>query len=232
MDYNSSYTNSEQPNYKICKKNNQSFAKFNVPTTVKETLIRNLQQAQYPNSTLHEPINNFTYFIPNENYKKPYEKLFYMEDYPDKRVLQYNQPPQKPICITSKSPISRMSDTNEQIYKQTKHHNLFPLPIPTLGTNNLNKLNNPDINSLTSFEYKKYGNNNQYYIDNPIYYSPLSKETIVQYNDYNDSRTTFRDNMIKGIIEDMEILTTNDVQSDNNVNDVFQSKTIKFIQST
>ncbi len=229
MDYNQSYF--DQLNYKIRQaKNDPSFAKFNVPKTVQETLIRNLQQAQYPNSKLHEPINNFTTFLPNEDNKKPYEKMFYMENYNDPRVLEYKQPPQKTIVLCSKSPIMKMSPDNEKLYSQTKHHNLFPVPIPTLGTNNLSKLSNPDINTLTSFEYKKYGNNNQYYIDNPIYYSPLSEETIEQYNEYVDSRTQFRDNMIKGIIEDMEILSTNDVQSD--ANDVFQSKTIKFIQSS
>lgn len=191
---------------------------ISVPTTVRDTLIRNLQQTQYPNSKLREPINNFTYFIPDENNKKPYEKLFYMEDYTDKRVLEYKQPQQEEICIKSKSPISRMSIENEKIYKQTKHKKLFPVPIPTLGTNNLNKLNNPDINKLTSFNYTKYSKNNNYYLDNPIYYSPISNETIEQYNNFIDSREIFRNNLIKGIIEDMEILSTNEVnKEDNNI---------------
>lgn len=214
--------------FKICNTNEK---KISITRSVKDTLIRNLQQAQYPNSTLNEPINNFTHFLPNEDTKKPFEKMFYMENYNDPRVLQYKQPPQKPICITSKSPITKMSQENELLYSQTKHHNLFPVPIPTLGTNNLTKLTDPDINTLTSFEYKRYGNN-KYYLDNPIYYSPLSDETIVQYNGYVDSRTKFRDDMIRGVIEDMEILTSNDVKSENDIDNVFQSKTIKFIQST
>ena len=152
--------------------------------------------------------------------------MFYMENYSDPRVLQYKQPSQKTITICSKSPITKMSQENELLYSQTKHHNLFPVPIPTLGTNNLTKLTDPDINTLTSFEYKRYGNNNQYYVDNPIYYSPLSEETINEYNSYVDSRTKFRDDMIRGVIEDMEILTT--LEGDN----ISESKTIKFIQSS
>jgi len=212
--------------FKICNTNVKKDIK--VPTTVLDTLKRNLQQAQYPNSTLYEPINSYTYFIPNEDNKKPYEKLFYMENYPDKRVLEYNQPPQQSVCMTSKSPISRMSKENERIYKQTKHNQLFPVPIPTLGTNNLDKLNNPDINTLTSFNYIRYCKNNNYYIDNPIYYKPLSNETIEQYNDYIDSRQQFRDDMIRGVIEDMELLSSNEVENQND--NIFQSKTIKFIQ--
>ena len=203
--------------------------------SVYETLVRNVQQAQYPNSKLNEPINNFKLFYPHENIHS-HEGQYFMTNYGSsknkKQILNYNSPPMERINVIggkknktqtqihNKNPIIMMNPEQMKIYETTKHTNKFAKPLKTTGTNNLCKLYNP-INNISTFTYARYApiiNNN--YVDSPIYYTDLSGETIDMKADYINSISERNNNWFNGIIDDMNILSANSINISNGGNGV------------
>jgi hypothetical protein len=144
----------------------------------------------------------------------------------EKQVLNYNSPPMERINVNggkknkihNKNPIVMMNPEQMKIYETTKHTNKFARPLKTTGTNNLCKLYNP-INNISTFTYARYApiiNNN--YIDSPIYYTDLSGETIDMKADYINSISERNNNWFNGIIDDMNILSTNSINISNGGN--------------
>lgn len=222
-------------NYKL---SNDSFKNINTHTSnninplisVYDTLVRNMQQAQYPNSKLNEPINNFKLFYPNQNIHT-HEGQYFMTNYGssknEKLVLNYNSPPMERINIRgsktnkiekqihNKNSIVMMNPEHMKIYETTKHNNKFARPLKTTGSNNLKIINNP-CNNISTFNYYRYApiiNNN--YIDSPIFNTDLSGETIDLKTDYINYINERSNNWFNSIIDDMNILSAN---STNNIN--------------
>jgi hypothetical protein len=194
---------------------------------VRSAILRNIRQSQYPNSKLNEPISDFKLFLP-DNATTATHNTFFMTDYGagTKQVLNYNQPKinGEPIRLCSKQPVAAMSPEQMKWYRETKHNNKFPRPLPSLGTNDLEKLRQ---DKATTFKYNHYAPvTNPYYVDNPIYYTDLSQDNIEMHNKYTEDREEFSQNMINGIIDDMNILAnpgsagkvnTNGSSSDNGI---------------
>lgn len=213
----------------------QNFAKFDVPGTVYDTLMRNLRQAQYPNSKVNEPINNFNLFLPKQNINNA-EGMRFMTQYGkgENKVLDYDAPMMqrygadgnKKIC--SKPETFSMSYKNMKIYMETKPQNKFPVPLATDGTNNLKVLLNPKKYDST-FTYTRYGPPvNNYYVDCPIYYGEISQETLMEHEKYINTIEKKNNDLYNSMIEDMNILT--DSNNDLIHNKVTKSRTIQSLQ--
>jgi hypothetical protein len=208
----------------------QNFAKFDVPGTVYDTLMRNMKQAQYPNSKLNEPINNFKLFLPKQNIYNG-RGMRFMTQYGEgeDKVLDYNAPNMKRVQLCSKPETVSMDYENMKIYRDTKPQNKFPVPLETDGTNKLKVLLNPKKNN-TTFIYSRYATTpvNNYYVDCPIYYGELSVETQMEHVNYIEKIEKRNNELYNSIIEDMNILTSvdNDSIIENNAN----SMTIQYLQ--
>jgi hypothetical protein len=213
----------------------QNFAKFDVPRTVYDTLMRNLRQAQYPNSKVNEPINNFNLFLPKQNINSQAGMRFVTQyGKGENKVLDYNAPMMqrygadgnKQIC--SKPETFSMSYKNMKIYRDTKPQNKFPVPLATDGTNNLKVLIDPKKYDST-FTYTRYGPPvNNYYVDCPIYYGEISQETIMEQENYIDKIELRNNDLYNGIIEDMNILSG--LNDNSKQNTVAKSRTIQSLQ--
>lgn len=193
--------------------NHQSFAKMDIERDISSAIVRNIRQAQYPNSKLNEPIHSFAAFLPN-NVTTATNNIFFMTNYGNdtNKVLDYNPPKnaENRIKICGKQPVVSMSSVQMRWYANTKHNNKFPMPLQTIGTNDLKKIRE---DKTTTFNYRHYASVvNPYYVDNPIYYTDLAEDNIEMHNRYIEKREEFAYNQFNGIIDDMNILSNEDVE--------------------
>lgn len=215
MDYKIDCTYDEQ----ITKVANVTPPVNGQPNSGISAILRNIRQAQYPNSRVNQPISNFQAFLPNtittatsnrsQNVaSQNAQNSQYMVDYgkEENHVLDYNPPTSagERIKICGKQPVARMSSENMKLYASTKNHTKFPVPLPTIGTNHIDTLSD---NKITSFNYVHYAPTpNDQYVTCPIYNGDLSQENTELHDQYIANVEQNRVNMYNGIIDDMNIL--------------------------
>ena len=104
-----------------------------------------------------------------------------------------------------------ISDNKDiKLYNDTKHKIPFAQPLNTNGINQLSILNNTKCQKPT-FNFTRYAaeplNNKNNWVNNPIYNSDISLETIELKNNYMDTIYNRDRNITMSIIEDMYYLT-------------------------
>jgi hypothetical protein len=227
-------------NFKIDLNQDDYKPPYFVPNSVIDTLKRNLAQAEYPNSKLNEPINNYKLFHPNLKQDNR-ARDFYISNY-DEKVMDYNAPQMDRINIKSKHPYYDINNADVIKYNDTKPKINFAKPLKTNGINKLDYLDCKSLNKNT-FKFERYGHRiNSDNIDNPLYYSNISDETRYQYGDYFNKIADRNDNILNGVLEDISILQFNnlnkiakDTTSTNNYDSTdanIDSQLVKIIQKT
>ena len=103
------------------------------------------------------------------------------------------------------------------LYKETKPHNEFAVPMAINGSNKVNDLFDNCMNKKT-FEYKRYSSitpHNKKWIDNPLFIEDISQETDKLKTQYMDSREKAASDIYSSVFEDMYYLGGIPVNIDN-----------------
>jgi hypothetical protein len=143
----------------------------------------------------------------NKQYYQIKYRNFYDNDNSSRKAAEsYTSQKMYPMTDEVKLP-SPNTFVNEstKMYLETKRKEPFPTPLSSNGTNQLQILFNNKCERST-FDYKRFGDDNKYWIDNPIYYSDVSKDTkelSEQYGKIMDDRNV---NLYSSVFEDMYIL--------------------------
>jgi hypothetical protein len=113
------------------------------------------------------------------------------------------------------------SDTNLELYKQTKRKEQFAVPLPTNGTNQVRILFNDKCN-VPTFKYKRYAtesvaSSSRY--NNPLYLEDVSYTTQELKGSWMNSIVQNGMDLYSSVFEDMYILTNNTRNTIENYNE-------------
>ena len=147
---------------------------------------------------------------PREGYKYTMEYNNFYTDW-NKDALQYTssnnefldtKKNNEPIILTN------LNSENIRLYKETKPHNDFAIPMNMNGSNKVTDLFDNCMNKKT-FEYKRYSHiapHHKQWLDNPIFTGDISEETQnLKHNYMNDMEKDSMD-IYSGVFEDMYYL--------------------------
>jgi hypothetical protein len=117
------------------------------------------------------------------------------------------------------------NDEKSLLYLETKRKEDFAKPMKSTGKNTLNVIYNDCMNK-TTFNYKRFGNDNKYRIDNPIYYQDISKDTRELGEIYTKRIEKNMMNLYSSVFEDMYLMSSKLSDSNEINNNIsYQDKT-------
>lgn len=108
-------------------------------------------------------------------------------------------------------------DKTLDLYELTRRADMFALPLPTNGTNQVPILFNDKFN-IPTFKYKRYAVqpiNNTTWFNNRLYREDISKETLEQHTQYMNKIMQNGMDLYSSVFEDMFIMQLNPSNSDN-----------------
>ncbi len=108
-------------------------------------------------------------------------------------------------------------DNATALYEQTRRRDMFAIPLPTNGTNQIGILFNDKCN-IPTFKYNRYAAqpiNNSSWFNNNLYREDISEETQEQKAQYMNSIVQNGMEIYSSVFEDMYLLQMNPSSSDN-----------------
>ena len=169
----------------------------------------------------------YRYELRNENHLRDgslIQKLEYNNFYSDWKQDALKWYPSGVAEFTSTSSSTRLCEMHPlqqdkalELYELTRRPDMFAVPLPTNGTNQVRILFNDKCN-IPTFKYERYAVqpiNNSSWFNNKLYKEDISEETQKQHSQYMNEIVQNGMDLYSSVFEDMYIMQLNPSSGDN-----------------